>query len=890
MSIKPSQPIPTPGSNDATLLQVTPATAPMPPGAQPTPPQYIGKYQILEELGEGGMGRVYKALDPELKRHVAIKVLKPGTGMDEVVRFRGEAELVAKLEHNNIIKVFDIAMTASSQPYIVLEFIDGGTLDGMIRKQLPKPRQAAEMIEILARAVHVAHEHGIIHRDLKPANVLITERGTLKVSDFGLGKQVEDTSGRTQSGAVFGTPAYMAPEQASGEGRNASPATDVYSLGAILYEMLTGRPPFAGARIWDILGQVQYADPASPTMLVPNLPRDLSTICLKCLEKSPKARYASARELADDLKRWLNSEPIAARPTPWWERLWRRARRRPKEAAIAVSIVTALVAVVALVWFLDDVRTEKMHRLQQKNVEEANRETQDKIRSDNMTKLRQQQELALKVMKGIRDLALEGRFDEDAQKHMREQLATYFKEINEQNQQDQLTPPAKLAKEIAKLADLFMKSGNQRTALEEYESAKSIYDRALKDDPKKPELQYELSESLTKIGELNRRLGDFKQAHAALNESRRLLDVLLKESPNLPKYIAALAETWHQTGEVYRSESDFDAAKEAFTKSINFCEQLCGTHPDNLQYLRNLGRGFGYRGDVNLDLHDTIDADRDYCKSHEIRLRVKKSLMDALAENTGDTPEARQRQSALEDELAEANFQIARSFGNFANIQTGYRAFATAQKNLEEAEKLRLDLVEKHGNQSEYRLDLSNNYNARARLNICMARAIPDAKPNLSEKSATAHYLKEAYSLLKQLHLQNPESVGNRTGLADYYLNWARYRLLDENCTVDEIVPALQSAFELLKDPKSPGDYYTLAAAHALQAETRSAQSDPKKQAADREYALSWLDKAIAQGYRERAPEDIANDRPFERLKDNSRFDAILMKAKVRPRTEPVNR
>lgn len=282
------------------------------PAASPPLPHVAG-YEILALLGRGGMGVVYKARQLGLNRVVALKMVLAGANASpqDLARFRAEAEAVAQLAHLNIVQIYEIG-EQNGCPYLALEYVGGGSLAQHLDGTPVAPRQAAELIVALARAVHHAHEKGIVHRDLKPANVLLLADGTPKIADFGLAKRSDSNYAHTQTGAILGSPSYMAPEQAAGAAEKIGPATDVYSLGTILYELLTGRPPFKGATLLETLDQVREHDPVPPRFLLPKTPRDLETICLKCLEKSPQRRYASAAALAADLQAYLTGEPIRA--------------------------------------------------------------------------------------------------------------------------------------------------------------------------------------------------------------------------------------------------------------------------------------------------------------------------------------------------------------------------------------------------------------------------------------------------------------------------------------------------------------------------------------------------------------------------------------------------
>jgi WD40 repeat protein len=304
-------------------------------------------YEILGELGRGGMGVVYKARQVALNRLVALKMVLGAvhTGPHERARFRGEAEAAAHLQHPNVVQVYEVG-EQDGRPYLAMEYVAGGSLAQRAAEGPLDPRWAAGLVETLARAMHAAHQRGILHRDLKPANVLLAADGTPKITDFGLAKQMEEETRHSHSGVILGTPAYMAPEQATGDSRQIGAWTDVYALGAILYELLTGRPPFKAPTPLATLQQVVAEEPATPSALRPRLPTDLETICLKCLYKEPSRRYPSALELAEDLHHFRDGEPIRARPVGLWERARKWARRRPAKAALIGVAVAAVLALL----------------------------------------------------------------------------------------------------------------------------------------------------------------------------------------------------------------------------------------------------------------------------------------------------------------------------------------------------------------------------------------------------------------------------------------------------------------------------------------------------------------------------------------------------------------
>jgi WD40 repeat protein/tRNA A-37 threonylcarbamoyl transferase component Bud32 len=306
-------------------------------------PLRFGDYELIQQIARGGMGVVYKARQRKLDRVVALKTILAGNlaTTEEVQRFYLEAQAAAQLEHPGIVPIFEVGEHAG-QPFFSMSFIEGGSLANRVRQGPLPPREAAGLIERIAGAVAYAHARGIIHRDLKPGNILLDKDGTPKVSDFGLAKKVAGDSHLTLAGQVVGTPAYMAPEQAAGKTDEVGPAADIYALGAILYCLLTGRPPFDSVDTLETLRQVKEQEPVPPRKRNPAVGRDLDTICLKCLQKDPRKRYASATGLAEDLGRYLAGKPILARPVGQVERAWRWCRRNPVVAFLLAAVVTSL--------------------------------------------------------------------------------------------------------------------------------------------------------------------------------------------------------------------------------------------------------------------------------------------------------------------------------------------------------------------------------------------------------------------------------------------------------------------------------------------------------------------------------------------------------------------
>jgi len=353
----------------------------------------FGDYELLEQIGRGGQGVVFRAHQKSLNRTVALKVISLGQWASEahVKRFRREAEAAARLEHPCIVPIYEVGERDGSC-YFSMKFVEGGQLDEVVRREPMPPRRAAELIAKVARTVHYAHEHGILHRDIKPGNILLDKNGEPHLTDFGLARLVESESTVTRTLEVLGTPSYMAPEQAVGNKAHLTSATDVYGLGAVLYQLLTGQPPFAGGTTYETIKLLLETEPRQPRFLNPKIDRDLSTICLKCLEKDPARRYPSALALAEDLERWLKHEPIQARRTGIFARGRKWVRRNPTSAFLAASLVALAAASGWIVWKSEMIRhpvTAGIAVLPFENLSEQKEQTAfaDGVQDDILTKL-----------------------------------------------------------------------------------------------------------------------------------------------------------------------------------------------------------------------------------------------------------------------------------------------------------------------------------------------------------------------------------------------------------------------------------------------------------------------------------------------------------------------
>src|SRR5438309_4049693 len=353
----------------------------------------FGDYELLEVIGRGGQGVVYRARQKSLNRTVALKVIGLGHWATEahLKRFRREAEAAARLEHPGIVPIHEVGERDGSC-YFSMKFIEGGQLDAVARREAMPIRRAAQLIAKVARIVHYAHEHHILHRDIKPGNILIDGKGEPHLTDFGLARLVETESTVTRTMEVLGTPSYMAPEQAVGNNAAVSSLTDVYGLGAVLYQLLTGQPPFAGGTTYETIKLLLDTEPRSPRLLNPKIDRDLSTICLKCLEKDSQRRYPSALALAEDIERWLKHEPIQARRAGVFTRGRKWVRRNPTSALLAASLLALAATAGWIVWKSEMIRhpvTTGIAVLPFENLSEQkeNAAFADGIQDDILTKL-----------------------------------------------------------------------------------------------------------------------------------------------------------------------------------------------------------------------------------------------------------------------------------------------------------------------------------------------------------------------------------------------------------------------------------------------------------------------------------------------------------------------
>jgi serine/threonine protein kinase/tetratricopeptide (TPR) repeat protein len=516
-------------------------------GNKTAPSRWLGQYELLEEVDRGGMGVVYRARQRGLNRIVAVKSIRSATVSEsDRARFRLEAEAAAKLEHPNIVRVYEVS-EHDGYDFLSMEFIEGGSLQRRLKEGRLSPRLAAELIATLADTVQFAHDHGIVHRDLKPGNILICgewadTKGqrplaqslpvTIKITDFGLAKRFRDNANaKTQAGAILGTPSYMSPEQADGRQADVGPQSDIYSLGAILYELLTGLPPFEAPTAIQTLQWIRSRDPVPPERLAPDVPRDLATICLKCLHKEPARRYASARDLADDVRCFLDHRPIRARPTPWTERSSRWVRRHSLIAALAAALfVVCAVSGGLFVW--------------------------QQYRVGHLTTLAASTE-RVAVQQEKRAAAAEA--DAEASFQQSRELVEQWTRLGEQ---------------------LYQQPGMDELRRQALEKALEFYSQFLAQHGDDPQLRLATARAAIRAGVLQSELGHWEPSEKNLTQAISLFDSLPVTDASAEERLGALLHLAH----VRRRLERWSESEATYQEAIDSGKRLVAGHPDNDRY------------------------------------------------------------------------------------------------------------------------------------------------------------------------------------------------------------------------------------------------------------------------------------------------------------------
>jgi tetratricopeptide (TPR) repeat protein len=608
----------------------------------------LGPYRLQAELGRGGMGIVYRAYDNDLQRTVAVKVLRLELACDPAsrARFVREAQTAARVQHDNLVSVHAVVAAPDALPYLVLEYVSGPSLAELIRtrRQL-ESREAATLMAQAADGLAAAHAGGLIHRDVKPSNLLIdSETQRIKLSDFGLARFLTGTSAMTQQGVLAGTPAYMSPEQAVGQDQ-LDGRTDVYSLGVTLYEALTGEVPFRGAPHL-VLAQVLEDDPRPPRQLNDRVPHDLETICLKAMAKEPVRRYATAGELADDLRRWLKGEAIHARPVGRLERVWRWCRRNPWVAGLSVALVVVVVGAFAGVlgqWR----RAEREHQLAEARLRDA-----------------------VGAVDRFYTLVSQNRLlTEPGMQPLRKELLATARDYYERFARDRRGDPAiqrALGRALFNLGSITWEIESPEAALKHFEEALRIQQELARQRPDDQELQADLAHTLNNLANTYVETKRYSEAidirFAGLALSRRLVE----QDPTNPAGHLGLFRTYHNLGLLYHGSSLATQAEEAYRESIAAARRLAENDPRNTYYrfkqlaselvLALLYREEGRLADATKVLEQAQSLTRDCPRVAECEILVAshsadRAIVEALAAQGEGPAEYGRRLKAAETRL-----------------------------------------------------------------------------------------------------------------------------------------------------------------------------------------------------------------------------------------------
>jgi serine/threonine protein kinase len=588
------------------------------PSHSPLP--VIEGYEVIAMVGRGGMGKVYRARHITLGRTVAIKLLAQEPDEKLLARFREEARAVARLQHPHIAQLFETGI-AQGRPFYAQEFLEGGSLAQKFAGQPQEPRGIAATVEIIARAIQHSHANGILHRDLKPANILLAADGTPKVTDFGLAKAlvtpsagdtpVDSGAGLTRTGEILGTPAYMPPEQASGVVSSFGPGSDVYGLGAILYEGLTGRPPFQSPEPLQTLVMVLSMEPVSPRALQPRVPKDLETICLKCLEKNPSRRYASARELADDLRRFLNGEPIVARPVGFIERTLKLARR--KKTATALILVSAaallLLMVAGSILSIGYFELERVNRdLGDRNQELA------KVNSD-LTDARDQTQQSNQKLARTND-------------ELRDANRNVLLAKNETQRTLELTL-ASLDQYFFGFSDRLREvPGGEVLRRDILDEARNMLDRLGKLRPNDPTIRDYRATGYYKLSVAEDNLGRIAQARDALQSAQDVNAGLATEFPAVHNHRRRYALATLMLANKLIQLGDSSAAGPLYAEAVKLSDELLEQHPEDVSVLELAALVQYNRYGRSLTQGRDADAEKALRKVVDVRRRLASKKAD----------------------------------------------------------------------------------------------------------------------------------------------------------------------------------------------------------------------------------------------------------------------
>jgi serine/threonine protein kinase len=563
----------------------------------------FGDYKLLSVIARGGMGVVYKAQQRKLNRICAVKMILAGQFADQmdVDRFYAEAEAAANLRHPNIVGIYEIG-EAEGQHFFSMEYIEGQSLNALARENPLPPERAAEYTKTIAEAMQFAHERGILHRDLKPSNVLLDGKDQPLITDFGLAKRVEGGSQLTMTGMVVGTPSYMPPEQARGDTDNIGTAADIYSTGAILYELLTGLPPFRGSTPYETIRRVLEAEPTSPRVLNPSVPRDLETICLKTLQKDPAFRYASEQDLADELGRFLAGEPILARPISPFNRAWRWCRRNPVVASLSVAALTFLiVALVAST--VGYIKTSAALKESDESFRQARAAVDELFTSVSEDTLLNQP--------GMQPL----------RKDLLRRALNYYEKFLEQRGDD-VTVRDEMAGTFFRVGLITEVLESPRDALPWYDKAFAFQSEQLQHAPNDPLALKSLGDIWNAIGRVHHNSGESSLALKAYTKGADIREQLVEMQPGESESLRLWTNSLMNLAIIEREQGNTEAARAIMEKAQTRREQQLAGGDSDVKLRRDYAKGFYNLGVLETAAANLQSAESSFGKARDEFIRL----------------------------------------------------------------------------------------------------------------------------------------------------------------------------------------------------------------------------------------------------------------------------
>jgi serine/threonine-protein kinase len=897
----------------------------------------IPDYAIEGQLGRGGMGIVYLARQVRLKRLVALKMIRGAelTGPQDKERFRIEAEAAARLQHPNVVQIFEVG-EVQGRPFLALEYVEGGSLANKLGGTPLPAREAAQLAETIARAVQSAHLQGVIHRDLKPSNVLLTRDRVPKISDFGLAKQLGADSGQTQVGQILGTPSYMAPEQARGGAVAVTVSADVYAVGAILYEMLTGRPPFRAASVLDTLEQVRSQEPVPPTRLQPKCPRDLETICLKCLHKDPQQRYPSCEALADDLRRFLSYEPIQARPTGSIERLWRWCRRKPALASLAASAallpVTIVVALSIGLWAVN----------REKNRAEGALTAEAQARQSTRQAL---DEMSSQV---IDDWLSRQTYLEPIHQAFLEKALRYYEEFaREAGDTEEIRHD--VARAYLRVGTIQQKLGNHEQAESALRHAQELLNQLVADFPASAGHKRELARSHDSLGILLKVTGRLDEAEVAFDAELALMRQLAEDFPEAPQYREDLAASHNSMATILEVTGRTKAAEEQFREALVICKQLDADFPGEPRYRDRVAKAYNNWGFLLRLTSRSKEAEDAYRAALEISTKLVAAfpsvpayrdtransyhslgIILAFSNRLEDAATAYREGLALNKWLA-ANFPsvpdyraaLARGHSNLGSVFRKLIRLKDAEEAYREAVVIQQRLVEEFPKVTQNRVELAFTYNLLGVLFDSSGRLQEAEKPyrdalvqrkllaeefpkvpeyqndvagtlgNLARLSRKRKELAQARQVLEEAqpyHQAALKADERHPFFRQFFCN--NQSLLGEILAdLGEHAAAVESTKPLVRYAYRPGgDIYDAACIVSrcvFLAEKDEALPEARRRELARSYAdraMELLSQAIANGYNDAA--HIKDDKDLEALRGRADFQKLLQDLESKTKRE----